>query len=49
MNYLPSNSSNCSFRSSSLEGDNLYEAIEIGPILGIKTIENSISLLGDKL
>jgi len=49
MNCLSSNSSNFFFSSANSEGDILYGTIEIGPVLGIISIENSISLLGDKL
>jgi len=49
MKYFSSNYSNGFFSYANSEGDILYGAIEIGPIPGIKSMENSISLLGDKL
>jgi len=49
MTYLLSTSFNCFFNSVSSEGDILYGTIEIGLVPSIKSIENSISLLGGKL
>jgi len=49
MNYFSSKSSNCFFSFFNSLGDILYGVIGIGPVPDIKSIENSISLLGDKL
>ena len=49
MNCFSSNSSNCFFNSANSEGDILYGAIEIGPTPSIRSMENSISLLGGRL
>jgi len=49
MNCFSSNSSNYFFSYANLKGDILYGAIDIGPVPSIKSVENSISLLGGKL
>jgi len=40
MNYFSSNSWNCFFSYANSEVDILYDTLEIGPFLSIKSIEN---------
>jgi len=48
MKYFSSNSSSCFINSDNSEVDIIYGDVEISPVPGIKSIENSFSQLGRK-